>query len=613
MRLGVQGNMFLIFSLLTLILIITSFSFFYFYISNRIEKQGIENMEQLTLDISEQIETFYVELNHISFQIINNSELLEIMQQAVASDDNENYFTDNVETARNMKNVLATIKSPGLKETRIRIYNDEGDYISLGATSEDNNKIRSRLQSYSFHASYVRFVQNDIINFSGPHTDLFSNDKSEMVVSFYRIFRNYMETFGVIEFQLKVSELERKLRLPNLTGMEVYLFDKDGQPAYMKKGDTTQKDMILKQLLAIQSSDYSTASKRGHLNQSNYIITYQQSPLSHWNIVLVQPKSVMLSSIKVVGRLTVIVSIVFILLSFITIFVITRQLTKRIRKISSLIRHASLDNPSIKTDETNNEFILIHRAFDIMIARMKISMELDVQARSRELRARMNALESQMNPHFLYNVLTVIGAVGEQAGVDKVMSLCEKLSGMLRYTSNNQAKEVTIRDELIYAQQYLDLMEERYENHFQYRLEMDEATLTSKVPRLILQPLIENCFKHAFQKSSPPWVIHLSIEQTTDYCWLFEVKDWGDGFDRAILNKLHRKMESDDKSASEYRSEAEESSGNQGGIGLFNTLIRMRLTYETQAFYEIVPNEPVGTIVRIGVKRNVFKKIHETD
>ncbi len=605
--------MFLIFSLLTLILIITSFSFFYFYISNRIEKQAIENMEQLALDISEQIDSFYVELNHISFQIINNSELLEIMQQAVGSEDSENYFTANVENARNVKNVLATIKSPGLNETRIRIYNDKGDYLSLGTTPEDADTIRSQLQSNSFQASYDRFIVNDSIHFSGTHPDLFSNDKSQWVVSFYRIFRNYMETFGVIEFQLKVSDLEKKLSIPNLTGMEVYLFDKDGQPANMKEGDTTQKDFTLKYLLGDQSSGLSAASKRGHLNQSNYILTYQQSPLSLWNIVLVQPKSVMLSSIKVVGRLTVIVSIVFILLSFITIFVITRQLTKRIRKISNVIRHASLDNPSIKTDETYNEFILIHRAFDIMFARMKNSMEQDVQVRSRELRARMNALESQMNPHFLYNVLSVIGAVGEQAGVDKVMSLCEKLSGMLRYTSKNQDKEVTIRDELIYAQHYLDLMKERYENHFQYRLEIDEATLSSKVPRLILQPLIENCFSHAFQKASPPWVIHLSIEQTTDHCWLFEVKDWGDGFDPAVLVKLHLKMESDDKSTAEYRSETEELSENQGGIGLFNTLIRMRLTYERQAFYEILPNEPVGTIVRIGVKRKEFKKIHATD
>ncbi len=186
------------------------------------------------------------------------------------------------------------------------------------------------------------------------------------------------------------------------------------------------------------------------------------------------------------------------------------------------------------------------------------------------------------------------------------MNLCEKLSGMLRNTSKNQDREVTIRDELIYTQHYLDLMKERYENHFQYRLDIEEETLSSIVPRLILQPLIENCFHHAFQKTSPPWVIHLSIEQTIDHCWLFEVKDWGDGFNPTVLEMLHQKMNSDDKSIVGYRSEIEESSENQGGIGLFNTLNRMKLMYDRQAIYEILPNESAGTIVRIGVKRNGF-------
>jgi sensor histidine kinase YesM len=384
--------------------------------------------------------------------------------------------------------------------------------------------------------------------------------------------------------------------------MQVYVFDKDGQPAYIKPNVEQQKAVTLKQLLGDGLTNNSTDLIHGYLNQSNAILTYQQSPLSHWNIVLVEPKSVLLSSIKVVDRLTVIVIIMFIILSFIMIFIITLQMTKNIRKTVDLIRHVNIDNLSIEFNDSCNEIILINRAIHNMFARLKDSMEKDVQARSRELKAHINALESQMNPHFLYNVLSVIGAVGEEAGVDKVMILCEKLSGMLRYTSKYQDNEVTIRDELTYAQHYLDLMKERFEDHFHYRLEMDEETLALKVPRLTLQPLIENCFRHAFQKTNPPWEIHLSIKQTSDHCWLFEVKDKGDGFDPAVLEKLHQKIDSYDKST-DYSSKTEESSGDQGGIGLFNTFMRLRLTYNELAFYEILTNNPVGTIVRIGVKQ----------
>ncbi|KRE48531.1 sensor histidine kinase [Paenibacillus sp. Soil522] len=601
-RIGVQGNMFLIFSLLTLLLIISSFSFFYYYMSGRLEKEAIENMEQLTARMSKETDSFHSELNHITFQIIHNSEIIDIMRQAAESVYIENYFRNHSEAERKVKNYLATIKSPDFNISRISLYNDRGDYVSLGVAPADNDAIRAELKSDSFHAEYKRNIENDNINFIGPHADLFSNDETQKVVSFYRVFRNFMETFGMIEIQLSDSKFAETLDAPNIAEMQVYVFDKDGQLAYIRQGTETQEDITLKQLLGDQSTSYSVASMTRNLNQSNYILTYQKSPLSQWNIVLAAPKSVLLSSIKVVGRITVVVSIIFIILSFIMIFVITKQLTKRIRKISNLIRDASLDNPSIKTDDSNNEFILISRAFDSMFARLKDSMEQDVQARSRELRARINALEAQMNPHFLYNMLAVIGSAGEQAGVDKVMELCEKLARMFRYTSQHQDKEVTIRDEIMYAQLYLELMKERFEDYFQYRLEIDEATLSSKAPRLILQPLIENCFRHAFQKSSPPWVIHLSIKQTFDHSWLFEAKDWGDGFDPAVLEKLQRRMDSEDHYNADYSSEIKESSDNQDGVGLFNTLMRLRLTYDEQAFYEISTNHPTGTIVRIGVK-----------
>lgn len=573
--------------------------------SSRLEKEAIENMEQLTVMMSEEIDSFHSELNHMTFQIINTSELIDIMRQAAESKDNGNYFTLHNEAGRKVKNYLATIKGPDLNLSRISLYNDRGDYVSLGVTPADNEAIRSQLQSDSFQAAYKRFIGNDNINFDGPHTDLFSNDETQKVVSFYRVFRNFMETFGIIEIQLSVSKFAETLSAPNIAEMEVYVFDNDGQLAYMKQGAATQEDITLKQLLGDQSTGNSADSIHGHLNQSDYILTYQQSPLSHWNIVLAAPKSVLLSSIKVVGRITVIVSIIFIILSFIMIFVITRQMTKRIHKISNLIRNASLDNPSIKTGDTNNEFILISRAFDSMFARLKDSMEQDAQARSRELRARINALEAQMNPHFLYNMLAVIGSAGEQAGIDKVMDLCEKLAHMFRYTSQHQDKEVTLRDEIMYAQLYLELMKERFEDHFQYRFEVDEATLSSKVPRLILQPLIENCFQHAFQKSSPPWIIHLSVKHTCDHSWLFEVKDWGDGFDPTILEKLQRRIDYEDYNNAVYINKGKESSDNQDGVGLFNTLIRLRLTYDERAFYEILTNHPIGTIVRIGVKHKL--------
>ncbi|WP_373229206.1 sensor histidine kinase [Cohnella sp.] len=589
-RLGFQGTMFLIFSLLSLIGVTVTFSGVYLYMSNYMEKHSIENMEQLTVKMSEQIDSFYNEMDHISLQILYSPELIEIMRKAAHSNNSENYFTEHTEKERIVRKYLDSFIGPDLTVSRISMYNDRGDYVSMGIIPDKASVIRYQMQSDLYKASFS--AGNDSTKFSRPHADMWSADRSQKLISFYREIRDVSDSYGIIEIQQNVSTFEKILRVPNSREMKVYVFDKDGLPAYISHDTELSDHITMQQLLGGQST----------VNQADYIFASHQSPLSQWNIILAEPKSEFFSPIKVVGRLLFIVSLSIVALSLIMNFVITKQLTKPFRKMRDSIRNVSYNNLSIEIDDTSNEIILMNNAFESMFERLKDSMEQVVQARSREMKARMNALESQMNPHFLYNVLTVIGTTGEQAGVDKVMELCEKLSGILRYSSRNRDGEVTVRDELIYAQQYLDLMRERYEEHFQYRLEMDEETLTLEVPRLIFQPIIENCFRHAFQKVGPPWSIHLSIKQTVDLEWMFEVKDWGDGFDRAVLENLQQRMESYTYNA-DYINTTEESSGNDGGVGLFNTFIRLMVTYGEKAFYEILTNDPNGTIVRMGVRR----------
>lgn len=582
--------MFLIFSLLSLIGVTFTFSGVYLYMSKYMEKHSIENMEQLTVKLSEQVDSFYSEMNHISLQIIYSPEIIEIMRQAAQSKDLNNYFSQHTEKERIVMKYLDLFNGPDLTVSRISMYNKSGDYLSIGIIPEKASIVRAQLQSNIVKASY--FSGNDSVKFSRPHADMWSADQSGEVISFYREIRDVSDSYGIIEVQQSVAKFEEILHVPNIGKMKIYVFDKDGLPAYVSDETDTPINITMQQLLEGHST----------VNPSDYIFVSKKSPKSQWNIILAEPKSEFFSPIKIVGKLIFFISLTIIALSLVMNFLITKRLTKPFRKMRDSIRKVSYNNLAIEIDDSSNEIILMNSAFESMFERLKDSMEQVVQARSREMKARMNALESQMNPHFLYNVLTIIGTTGEQAGVDKVMELCEKLSGILRYSSKNIDGDVTVRDEWIYAQQYLDLMKERYEEHFQYRLEMDEETVFSKVPRLIFQPLIENCFRHAFQKVGPPWTIRVSITQTVDLEWMFEVKDWGDGFDPSVLEQLRRKMESYTINA-DYINHLEESSRDEGGVGLFNTLIRLKVAYGKKAYYEILDNDPNGTIVRIGVRR----------
>jgi sensor histidine kinase YesM len=169
---------------------------------------------------------------------------------------------------------------------------------------------------------------------------------------------------------------------------------------------------------------------------------------------------------------------------------------------------------------------------------------------------------------------------------------------MLRYIMNFKDSEVTIQDELTYAQHYLELMKERYQDHFTYRLDIQEEAMSIPIPKLMIQPLIENCFQHAFVKIAPPWHVEVIIRVAGGQ-WTIQVTDNGSGFHAEAVADFLQKTEQFSGDLSAGLSEL-----TLGGLGLHHTIVRLKLLYGNDRIFEVEPNEPRGTIITIGGLQN---------
>ena len=145
-----------------------------------------------------------------------------------------------------------------------------------------------------------------------------------------------------------------------------------------------------------------------------------------------------------------------------------------------------------------------------------------------EMKAYMAALQSQMNPHFLYNMLSAIAESADEDGSPRTVRMCEKLSSMLRYMADYTSEQVSLQEDIANMRDYLDLMKVRYEEHFSYVIETCDALRGQHVPRMTLQPLVENCFQHGFKNKRPPWRIHVRFA-CENGLWSIEVRDNGCG------------------------------------------------------------------------------------
>jgi sensor histidine kinase YesM len=206
----------------------------------------------------------------------------------------------------------------------------------------------------------------------------------------------------------------------------------------------------------------------------------------------------------------------------------------------------------------------------------------------------MIALQSQMDPHFLYNVMAVISSAGREADAPRVCDICRAMTAMLRYVGANDEELVPLRSELEHARKYLQLMQYRYESQLVFELDLPPEGLEELyVPKLCVQPLVENSFNHGFKKSSPPWRVKVFACREGN-AWSVTVADNGGGFAAGALEAATQRAES-------FATRPQELIGSFkiGGMGLANILSRFKLRYGAGMIFKAERNKGI-TVVTIG-------------
>jgi hypothetical protein len=213
--------------------------------------------------------------------------------------------------------------------------------------------------------------------------------------------------------------------------------------------------------------------------------------------------------------------------------------------------------------------------------------------------AKLKALESQVNPHFLFNTINIIAKLAFLEGASETESMAYALADLLRYSlrrSQSGYGLVTLREEVEHARQYLLIQRTRYRDRLELNFEIDETALEIQVPPLTLQPIIENAFVHGLERSERPGQLLLSVQRAREFI-VISVQDNGVGISREQVNKLLAN-ESDEVSIEAGPAPAL-SSAHTTGLGLTHVRDRLRYYYGEQCHLVIESELGSGTTVRM--------------
>lgn len=239
----------------------------------------------------------------------------------------------------------------------------------------------------------------------------------------------------------------------------------------------------------------------------------------------------------------------------------------------------------------NDEFGTVHRQFDKMAEQIRTLVNDNYVKQLLLKDAQFKQLEQQINPHFLYNTLETINWYSESAGEIRIAQLVRALGNTLRSTLE-RSDIVTIKSELDLVNNYMTIQKIRYENRLEYFIDADEQLLNCSIPKITIQPIVENAVKYALEEIAEICYIYISVEQCEKDIFI-TVKNTGSEFEDNIIEKIR-----------------EQHVVPQGfGIGLRNIHDRLQLAYGQQ--YGLgVSNEENMAVVRVKLPM-IEKEIRE--
>ncbi|MBB6635902.1 cache domain-containing sensor histidine kinase [Cohnella thailandensis] len=321
---------------------------------------------------------------------------------------------------------------------------------------------------------------------------------------------------------------------------------------------------------------------------ASYQLVYYKLQDAGWYAVKEIPLRMYSGQILTVQRTLIAVFLCSILIIFAVSYFWLRKMIKPLHLLAGKMKDVSRGELGVTFDRIpNNELGIVVRRFNEMSLSIVDLLDKNNRMQESKRELEIEALQSQINPHFLYNTLNMIRWMATMIKADNIVGTIVALGNILRPVFSSKDPMCSLRDELSYLEHYIKIINMRFNNSIRFEIEVEEPELECRVPRFLLQPLVENSIA-AGQREEEPVIfigIHAKIEEGE---LRIRVSDSGIGLEPELLEELNRKLES---------GESHESSGGGTGIGLSNVNKRIRLYFGPEYGIHFEPREKGAEVV----------------
>lgn len=571
-----------------------------FYVFNRFQENAYQalrsTVETQLLSVEKEIES----MDSLSLNILTSHIIKDYLKENSFSEINDS--SDDVKKVNQISAQLSSLVVPSFTVPRAMLH----DFKGRSFTSQSGYYKEFDVKKMTWYKDTLE--KNGLMYLTIPYdgndetmsTDIYNIEK---MLSLCRVmFDGYQRPKAIVEVVQYCKRIFGSLdRLSNSNAyLDIAIYNEKGNRIYPYESKEKEAKSYLEILETKDNINlYEVQLCEEKIENENVILGVQKSNEFEWTIVLVSSKKMVMRSINDYFMSLIISALIGVLLALIISFFASRQISAPILSLGKrmqLFNITELEPEQKDFEQTSlTEIEDLNQTFFLLSTHLKESVREKMLAHQHELQYKMLALQSQMNPHFLYNSLAVISAMAEEGLTEDISYACKKLSLMLRYIASGKGNIVTVEAEIEHTVHYLEFMKLRFKDKLQYEIDIPEELMQLEIPKLSIQPLVENSVKFC-SLVAPPWFISVKGE-VEPKGWTINIKDNGIGINQQAKDELLKKIKQLDEEEIVPTLELD-------GMGLKNVYIRLKLLFKDQMIFSIKEVDSRGTEISIGTSNS---------